>query len=416
MDKRADRAHHAAEHGDPGAWKWKSRRLEVEIQAPLRRGGKHPWYAAGMRILYGVVGEGMGHATRSKVVCEHLLRRGHEVKIVVSGRAHAFLSKSFPDVVEIKGLTIRYVDNRMDRDGTLGRNVLAAPDLVASNVARYFDSVRGFEPDCVISDFDSFAYLFAKRHGLPILSIDNQQIISRFKLDPEVKKGVRVDYQLIKAFVRAKLPGCDHYLVTSFFHPPVRKKYAHNTEIVPPILRKVILDAKPHFGKHVLVYQTSTSDKELIPTLNSLSSEKFIVYGLRRNETHGNCTLKDFSEEGFVADLASSKAVVTNGGLSLIGEALYLGKPIFSVPVRHQFEQVLNARYLELLGYGLEAPRIDAQILRLFLNEHARYAARVAKHKQKGNEELYAAVDRQMKRFAKKAKKRRKRGVIGAET
>src|SRR6266480_3864517 len=38
-----------------------------------------------MRILYGVVGEGMGHATRSKVVIEHLLERGHKVKVVVSG-------------------------------------------------------------------------------------------------------------------------------------------------------------------------------------------------------------------------------------------------------------------------------------------------------------------------------------------
>ena len=47
-----------------------------------------------MRILYGVVGEGMGHATRSKVVCEHLVARGHDVKIVVSGRAHALLAKS----------------------------------------------------------------------------------------------------------------------------------------------------------------------------------------------------------------------------------------------------------------------------------------------------------------------------------
>jgi len=363
-----------------------------------------------MRILYGVVGEGMGHATRSKVVCEHLVKRGHEVKIVVSGRAHAFLSKSFPDVVEIKGLTIRYVDNRMDRDGTLGRNVLAAPDIFASNVARYFDSVRDFDPHCAISDFDSFAYLYAKRHALPILSIDNQQIISRFKLDPDVKKGVRVDYQLTKAFVRAKLPACDHYLVTSFFYPPVRKKYADDTELVPPILRKIILDAKSkaHFGKHVLVYQTSTSDKELIPTLNRLSHERFVVYGLRKNATLGNCTLKDFSEDGFVSDLASARAVVTNGGLSLIGEALYLGKPIFSVPVKNQFEQVLNARYLEHLGYGLEAPAIDGEILRLFLDEQPRYAKRVEKHKQKGNDVLYDAVDRQMKRFAKKKKKRKK--------
>ena len=30
-----------------------------------------------LRVLYGVVGEGMGHATRSRVVVEHLARAGH---------------------------------------------------------------------------------------------------------------------------------------------------------------------------------------------------------------------------------------------------------------------------------------------------------------------------------------------------
>src|SRR6516162_1470147 len=197
-----------------------------------------------MRILYGVVGEGMGHATRSKVVCEHLVERGHDVKIVVSGRAHGFLSKTFRDVVEIRGLTIRYVDNRMDRDGTLARNVVAAPAMLAANVSAYMRKVASFKPHAVISDFDSFAYFFAKRHGLPVMSIDNQQLMSRCKLGKFAKKGVKIDYQMTKAFVRAKLPACDHYVVTTFFYPPARPKYEKTTTLVPPILRKSILDAK----------------------------------------------------------------------------------------------------------------------------------------------------------------------------
>jgi uncharacterized protein (TIGR00661 family) len=360
-----------------------------------------------MRILYGVVGEGMGHATRSKVTCEHLVAEGHQVKIVVSGRAHAFLSKSFRDVVEIKGLTIRYVDNRMDRDGTLARNVLAAPGLVASNVSAYFDKVAEFRPDAVISDFDSFAYLFAKRHGLPVLSIDNQQIISRCKLGKFAKRGAEVDYQMTKAFVRAKLPSCDSYVITTFFYPPVRPKYDKSTTLVPPILRQSIIDAKKkaHAGEHVLVYQTSASDTKLVDELNRVRSAKFVVYGLRKSARQGNCTLKEFSEDGFVEDLAGAQAVVANGGLSLLGEAVYLGKPIFSVPVRNQYEQILNARYLEELGYGTGAEKIDAEALRAFLDEAPTYAARVSKHKQDGNRELYEVVDRALERFARKAKR-----------
>jgi uncharacterized protein (TIGR00661 family) len=368
-----------------------------------------------MRILYGVVGEGMGHATRSKVTCEHLVASGHDVKIVVSGRAHAFLSKTFRDVVEIKGLTIKYVDNRMDRDGTLARNVLAAPGMLASNVSAYFERVASFAPHAVISDFDSFAYLFAKRHGLPVLSIDNQQIISRCKLGKFAKQGIKVDYQMTKAFVRAKLPACDWYVITTFFYPPVRPKYAEDTTLVPPILRKAILDAKKHaaMGDHVLVYQTSASDTTLIEELNRIRGAKFVVYGLRKAARHGNCTLKEFSEDGFVADLASARAVVCNGGLSLIGEAVYLGKPIFSVPVRNQYEQVLNARYLEELGYGLGAERIEADVLRLFLDEAPKYAARVARHKQDGNRELFDAVDEFLARFGRKAKKSRETRAEG---
>jgi uncharacterized protein (TIGR00661 family) len=364
-----------------------------------------------MRILYGVTGEGMGHATRSKVVCERLVSRGHEVKIVVSGRAHEFLSKSFPDVVEIKGLTIRYVDNAMDRDGSVARNVLAAPQMLYANASRYFEDVVHYEPDVVISDFDSFAWFFAKRHGVPIVSIDNQQIIARCKHEKAIKAGVKLDYQVTKAFVKAKLPACDHYVITTFFFPPVKKKFQEDTTLVPPILRLPVLEAKAsaRFGNHVLVYQTSTSDKTLIPTLNAITGERFIVYGLRKNAHHGNCQLKEFSEDGFVADLAQAKAVVSNGGLSLIGEAVYLGKPVYSIPVKHQFEQVMNARYLEELGYGLAADAVDGDILRLFLREHPRYAARVAKHSQDGNEVLFQTVDGLVKHFAKAIAKKRKR-------
>lgn len=372
-----------------------------------------------MRILYGVTGEGMGHATRSKVVREHLVQQGHEVKIVVSNRAHAFLAKAFEDVVEIKGLTIRYVEGRMDRDGTFARNLLAAPGLLAENVTAYYEKVVDFEPDLVFSDFDSFAYLFAKRHGLPIVSIDNQHIISRCKHDDDVKQGSKIDYQLTKAFIRAKLPGCDHYIVTTFFEPPIRKRFRDTTTLVPPILRQAILEAKKtaRTGDHVLVYQTSASSKLLLDALNEVRDHRFFVYGMRRKDQKsealpdrvGNCFIKDFSEEGFVHDLATSQAVVCNGGLSLIGEALYLGKPIFSIPVKNQFEQVMNARYLEKLGYGLGSDTIDATLLKLFLREREKYAARVGKFSQRANERLFATVDGLVKRLGKKALKRAKR-------
>ena len=346
-----------------------------------------------MRILYGVVGEGMGHATRSKVVIDHLLAQKHKVKIVVSGRAYAFLKRHFPDVVEIKGLTIRYSGGAMDRDLSVLRNVLMSPSMLFQNAAAYVDDVRHFKPKIVLSDFDSYAWFFARRFSLPIVSIDNQQIIHKCKHGKEITEGAYADYRATRAFVKAKLPGCDHYVITSFFEPPIRNKFEERVTIVPPILRDEILKARPSRGEQVLVYQTSTSDRGLIAQLHRLHKHKFVVYGLGRDAEEGNCTLHSFSEQRFVRDLAGARAVVTNGGLSLMHEAIYLGKPILSVPVRNQFEQEMNARYLEQYGYGLAAPRIDADVLDAFLRQERDYAEALRRHRQKGNDVLYRTVD-----------------------
>ena len=65
-----------------------------------------------MRILYGVVGEGMGHATRSRVLLDELSKH-HEIHIVVSGRAQQYLEKRFQNVHGIWGLTIAYEGNQV---------------------------------------------------------------------------------------------------------------------------------------------------------------------------------------------------------------------------------------------------------------------------------------------------------------
>ncbi len=361
-----------------------------------------------MKLLYGVVGEGMGHATRSKVVIEHLESRGHSVKIVASGRAFHFLSQAFPDVVEIAGLTLHYDNGAVNRERSLLHNVLLSPRMILDNASAYFEEVRGFGPDLVISDFDSFAHLFARRHGLPVISIDNQQIIHRCKHDKDIQDGLELDFQTTKTFVKAKLPGCDHYLITTFFFPKVRGKFAHNTTLVPPILRKAVLDVRPTRGDHVLVYQTSTSDQQLLPTLKKLRNRSFVVYGLRRDAIEDNCVIKDFSEDGFVADLASARAVVTNGGLSLLHEAIYLGKPIFSVPVRHQFEQEMNARYLEKLGYGLSAPSLQSDTLEWFLQQESRYVAALSAHRQNGNQVLCQCLDSLLDRLVRRKQPRKR--------
>src|SRR5688572_11318722 len=116
-----------------------------------------------MRILYGVVGEGMGHAMRSRVVLDHLFAQGHRVEIVASGRAADFLQKRFgpqsdqrgADVNRIHGLHILYDENRVRRGMTLWSNVLSGTVAIPKQIAAYFSLIDDFRPELVISDFES---------------------------------------------------------------------------------------------------------------------------------------------------------------------------------------------------------------------------------------------------------------------
>ena len=191
-----------------------------------------------MKILYGVVGEGMGHAMRSRVVLEHLVRAGHQIEIMASGRAAAFLGKRFADVNTIHGLHMILEENRVRPGKTLWSNVLNGVLGVPKNIGAYFDLISAFEPEVVISDFESWTYYYGRTHRLPILSIDNMQVIHRCELPADIIESNQVSFQLTKTFIKAKLPSCDAYYITSFFRPPTRKP---NTYLFPPILRPEIL-------------------------------------------------------------------------------------------------------------------------------------------------------------------------------
>jgi len=362
-----------------------------------------------MRILYGVVGEGMGHAMRSGVVIDHLTR-GHEVQVVVSGRAHDYLKARESDRLGVKriwGLTIVYEDNEVQSFRTVLRNLAGAvTGGWPRNVRAYFDLAEQFHPDVVVSDFESFSYLFARSHRLPVISLDNIQVLSRCKIPPAVLSGHEMEFQLSRALVKAKLPGCFHYLVTAFSRLPAKKP---RTSVHPPVIRPEILAAKPEVGDHLLVYQTSESNAGL-PTLLAECRRECRIYGFRRDLkedlVEGHLRFRPFSEKTFVEDLRTARAVIANGGFTTLSEAVVLQKPLLSSPVRKQFEQVLNGRLLEGEGYGLSVEgELTASRLGEFLERVPDFAKRLSGYAQDGNKEILRTLDALLAGAAKGGKR-----------
>jgi len=74
---------------------------------------------------------------------------------------------------------------------------------------------------------------------------------------------------------------------------------------------------------------------------------------------------------------------------------------VLSVPVGRQFEQVLNARYLERIGYGRYAPSLDeAETVHAFVRAIPQCEDALARYEQDGNRLLLEAVDHHLDRAA----------------
>ena len=167
----------------------------------------------------------------------------------------------------------------------------------------------------------------------------------------------------------------------------------------PPILRKEILDIEPVKGDHVLVYQTSTSNSKLIEILKDIN-ENFIVYGFDMEKVDKNLTYRKFNEDRFFNDLGSCKAVLANGGFTLISESIYLKKPVLSIPVKGQFEQIMNAIYLERLGYGEYHEELEIDVVQDFLSKLDIYNNSLLSYHQDGNKDILKEIDSLIEQYS----------------
>ncbi|MCC7560846.1 MAG: glycosyltransferase [Methanobacterium sp.] len=319
------------------------------------------------RIIYSVCGEGMGHAIRGRVLLNHLTKN-NEVYIFASDRAYDYLAAHFDHVYKIGGFNTVYEDNTVQNTKTFIKGMKDLPGDLKKSLRLMYSVAKAIKPQIIISDFEFYSNLLSKVLRVPLISLDNMHVLTQAELD--VPRKFRTDRIAAESVVRSFIQMPTFYLITSYFYPPL--KNSNKTKYFPPVLRDAIMELEPYNGEHVLVYQTSDSNERLMDILKEFDDE-FIVYGFHRDERDENLLFKSFNEDEFFTDLSQARAVIANGGFTLISEALYLGKPVLSVPVKKQFEQILNALYMERLGYGEFHDELEREDIENFLSKLDEY-------------------------------------------
>ena len=321
------------------------------------------------RIFYSLCGEGLGHAIRSAVVIEYLIKEGYDLIVFASDRAYKYLNNKFDNIYEISGFNTVYENNQARYKKTFVYNMKDVPSDLKNNINKMYKLAKKFKPDLIISDFEFYANLLSHILGIPLLSIDNMHVITEANYSSPSRYAK--DKLFAEAVVHAFIQKANRTLIYSYFYPPL--KNPDTTQYVHPIIRDEIYSLKPKVKNHILVYQTSDSNLQLIELLKDNSDKKFIVYGFHKDVSEGNVLFRSFTEKQLFEDFKDAQFVITNGGFSLITEALQLEKPVLSIPVNKQYEQILNAMYVDRLGYGEHHDVITQNILDNFLENVESY-------------------------------------------
>lgn len=288
-----------------------------------------------MKILYAIQGTGNGHLSRALEFIPALRDRpGVELDILLSGYASEL------DLPCDVAYNLRGAGFAFGRKGGIDwwttwrkasvRNFIR--EARALPVGRY---------DLVINDFEPVSAWAAYLRGVPCVSLSHQWAIYH----PDAPKPQR-RYPLAARFLRWYAP-CRSGV--GFHYQP------YGEGLLYPVVKQNIRATPVSDRGHYTVYLPAVGEDILVKTLSAFPEVTFQVFSKRCQAAYaeGNVHFFPVAERPFIESMASSRGVLCGAGFETPSEALFMGKKLCAVPMRHQFEQDCNAAALRELGVAV---------------------------------------------------------------
>lgn len=283
-----------------------------------------------MKVLYAVQTTGNGHISRAKEIIPYLDRR-FQYDVMLSGpKDH--LDLGHPVKHHFRGLTLHY-----DKSGAIHWRKTLLKNNFFQFIRDVF-SLRVQEYDLIITDFEPVSAWACKLRGVLSFGLSNQISLWQKKV-PKPKKPFSVSLKYLKKFAPTDLEYGFHY-----------QKF--NKRIFFPIIRTKLRELNVSKGGGIVVYLPAYDLNNITEVLSLFPAIKWNVFTKEiKEETQLGCIdIRPINEEHFLDALAQCDGVITNAGFATTSEALYLGKPLLTIPMRGQIEQNYNAFALKKMG------------------------------------------------------------------
>lgn len=252
---------------------------------------------------------------------------------------------------------------------SIGYNVLRLHKYTAS--IHYINRmIKETGVDVVVNFYElltGLTYLFCRPKAM-MVCIAHQYLF----LHPDFSfpKLNAVSLSLLKFFTRVTAIGATKKLALSF--RKMREVPADKMVVVPPLLRKEIINKTPRKGDYLHGYLLNSGFSEEVKEWHTAHPEVPMHFFWDKRGAKETTKIDDtlsfhqLNDIRFVKYMANAKAYATTAGFESVCEAMYLDKPVLMVPTH--IEQTCNAHDASLSGAGAVAEHFDLDAL-LHLSE-----------------------------------------------
>lgn len=356
-----------------------------------------------LRIVFVVQGEGRGHLSQAMALKELLDEAGHEmVDLLVGGSERRPLPGYFAAAMGMEPFTypsLLTVPGR-DRAGvsvhrTLTHNLRRYPryrEAVGQARAR----ILAARPDLVVNFYDALGGLAVSQlDGVSMVCIGHQYLLGHPDTPPPPFRPLQLlPFRILN---RLSAPPTALRLALSFRDIPDGP--GARTRVVPPLLRRRVLEAVPEPGEHILVYVLNDGYGDAVARWHE-GNRNVVIHAFwdrpgapDEERVHPNLTFHRLSDTRFLELMRTCRGFVGTAGFESVAEALWLGKPVMVVPTHNQVEQAWNAREAEAAGAGIARDRFDLTPFVEYLPRHRDVSEVYRKWVRKGYRRILESLE-----------------------
>jgi uncharacterized protein (TIGR00661 family) len=333
-----------------------------------------------MKFIFIVQGEGRGHLTQAISLAEMLRRHGHEIEEVLVGKSRSREMPAFfhermrvpVRIYEAPSFIFKKDGKHIDKVKTFIYNTTPLKlSKFGKSIEMIYQRIKTVNPDVVVNFYEilpGFMHLRFKV-DMPFVNIGHQYLLRH----PDYRFGKGDSQSLIILKLHAFLSGISATRVLALSFYPMKSCPRERLVVMPPLLRREVLDLQPSEGDYILGYMLNQGYFDEVKQWHDAHRDvKLHFFWDKRDAPEelvvdDTLTLHRINDKKFLHYMERCRGYITTAGFESVCEALFMNKHVMLIP--SHIEQEINAADAASIDGGIVGDRFDLNLLLAYMGK-----------------------------------------------